>query len=1224
MKKMIKKLFAVVLGAASAICVALGAASMAKETTNIYTADAATEAELTWTAVTDGMSSVYDATTGCTTHTNTKYGWGWGHYATTKTTVPLDGLTLTIGSTHQAKARFGVVLTPTAPSSYPFGEKDSQGNVTKEEPTDDMKIYVQYNAWNANQVRLMVDDDHDYSNTVSDGFGGQTIPFLSSDGAAGKGLSYLYSNTGSPCEAFVSDISSEYSYTVSFSYQGAHSSGNYNYWRITVKQNVGSSISVNPSVSYVMDGQLPIFNGADSKVYLSTWAFDDGGGNSNFSFYTKVGEMPKIDILLSNYQISKERTAFCVEERQALVDAIESLTDETQKAEYLNQLAAIDAKENRWIARGGAVAPSFKTATGHTVLRPNGWGQGYTYNQALPLDGLTVILGSENHMRQSRFGFGLSKVMGDYAPEKQTVCFTMIPYYAEFVFDELDTGKYQDALFVCDSHDERENGVEGTTTTILYTDEACTQKGMWEEADHFVSVADSDTTYSISFKKCANGNYGVTITLLEGTAYGELKTLTAYLPKSQLTDVLDEEGKCFITAFGVELLGGYPFYVDVHTGDYATTYANAYAAADSYELAIRKGESVDTLNSLQAELETANKGLNVYNAVEAQVKETALATLREEMSGIQQSASLVVNEGLTLNYKLSIPDSVLAELKTIQMNVGIYDQSFSFDVSNFSYVDGKWICPIPMFGPQWMTANISLDFLAQSANGEMLFQRSVPNYSIKAYCESVLADGASSSLLKTAITDLLNYGAEAQLYTGRLTDNLANAGIDQQYATVADTSEAVNCLALEQGANVKFTTMTMLLEDKVTAYAKFTYSGSSSNLKATIQVGNTTKSITVEEIGNGTYYLQSAPLSPMQFDEQITFSVYVGSTREARCRLSVNSYIQRNADHEKSGNLVKVLYKYGVGIKSYAVMLPANKLIDADFRNGFSIYDPTVNTNILNNYYRPLGNTTKPSWSLYQWSSKYDLSMGTQSSANSVYTIADTAKSLSWDSNTNAITLELNASKEYGTTDRIDGQAWPHLLLQQNYSGASLVRLADQSSLRMKMDYTVTKCEDKMNGTVNENLHCVQFVWYVTLQNRNANSADKNQYMWFGIMLFDNRKVGVSVGAYNAADTGKVDATDQMIYQPATQDWAPNGVSPAVGDNVSVDFNILPVAKAAFEQVKAQGKVFQNTTWEDLYIGSTNFGFEAQGTYDIAVTINQVGLIASRNETVLESQTTTS
>ena len=47
---------------------------------------------------------------------------------------------------------------------------------------------------------------------------------------------------------------------------------------------------------------------------------------------------------------------------------------------------------------------------------------------------------------------------------------------------------------------------------------------------------------------------------------------------------------------------------------------------------------------------------------------------------------------------------------------------------------------------------------------------------------------------------------------------------------------------------------------------------------------------------------------------------------------------------------------------------------------------------------------------------------------------------------------------------------------------------------------------------------------------------------------------------------------------------------------------------------------FQDTTWEDLYIGSTNFGFEVTGSYDIRVEISNLGLIASRNLNVLPAQ----
>ena len=159
------------------------------------------------------------------------------------------------------------------------------------------------------------------------------------------------------------------------------------------------------------------------------------------------------------------------------------------------------------------------------------------------------------------------------------------------------------------------------------------------------------------------------------------------------------------------------------------------------------------------------------------------------------------------------------------------------------------------------------------------------------------------------------------------------------------------------------------------------------------------------------------------------------------------------------------------------------------------------------------------------------------------------------------------------------------------------------------MKYTVTKCVDSKpsQNYDTKNLHCAQFVWYITLQNRTEGHADYGKYMWFGMILFDNRFPGTEYERTNKT----ADNSDQFIYQPGTTDWSPTGKMAEVGVTMSIDYDILEVAKIAYNEATKWSRwdqVFSSTTWEDLYIGSMNFGIEIPGTYDISVDIDKVGI----------------
>ena len=111
------------------------------------------------------------------------------------------------------------------------------------------------------------------------------------------------------------------------------------------------------------------------------------------------------------------------------------------------------------------------------------------------------------------------------------------------------------------------------------------------------------------------------------------------------------------------------------------------------------------------------------------------------------------------------------------------------------------------------------------------------------------------------------------------------------------------------------------------------------------------------------------------------------------------------------------------------------------------------------------------------------------------------------------------------------------------------------------------------------------------------------------MVLFDDRYQGAEYGRTNKT----ADNSDQFIYQPGTADWSPTGKMATLNEKMTIDYDILEVARIAYDEATSWSMwntVFSSTTWEDLYIGSMNFGIEIPGTYDVSVDIEHVGVAA--------------
>jgi hypothetical protein len=224
------------------------------------------------------------------------------------------------------------------------------------------------------------------------------------------------------------------------------------------------------------------------------------------------------------------------------------------------------------------------------------------------------------------------------------------------------------------------------------------------------------------------------------------------------------------------------------------------------------------------------------------------------------------------------------------------------------------------------------------------------------------------------------------------------------------------------------------------------------------------------------------------------------------------------------------------------------------------------------------------------------------------YKVGTNGNRIAVNKNIGTLTLELNASTEYGlngitSNPRKPNEPWPTLLCEYSIPESRILKISDQKEIRMSIDYKVLKLEDKMpSGTTNVSLHSAQFQWFITVQNRNTNSAEFGRYVWFGLNFYDKRFEFAPL--YASQDGGKDNNTGAFIYMPDMKPIMTTQGKSEIGKLFKVDIDVLPLVREAFATAQ-RNNFLTKTKWEELYIGATNIGWEVPGTYDVAVEINQ-------------------
>ena len=143
-------------------------------------------------------------------------------------------------------------------------------------------------------------------------------------------------------------------------------------------------------------------------------------------------------------------------------------------------------------------------------------------------------------------------------------------------------------------------------------------------------------------------------------------------------------------------------------------------------------------------------------------------------------------------------------------------------------------------------------------------------------------------------------------------------------------------------------------------------------------------------------------------------------------------------------------------------------LRNRDYSDGFELHH--VEKRVTN---RPvaifnLKNTAKayPAWQLAQWCCKHNLADAAERvTQNGAYVIGDASKCVTVDVEQGRISLELNTSEEY-TVSRVEGEGWPHILIEQIFEKKVSVMKAKKIVLDIELSIDKVTCRQKSRSSI--------------------------------------------------------------------------------------------------------------------------------------------------------------
>ena len=306
----------------------------------------------------------------------------------------------------------------------------------------------------------------------------------------------------------------------------------------------------------------------------------------------------------------------------------------------------------------------------------------------------------------------------------------------------------------------------------------------------------------------------------------------------------------------------------------------------------------------------------------ANIGDSTIQMKIEQPEVMTHSKAITINEDIELDYSAKLAGNYVNPQVTFEfMGKAITDNTPAFK-------DGKYYFNFDGVTPQYLGEDITVTLKAMHLDSSSVDTIATNTYSIRSYCEEVLALSSTDAKLKTLLVDFLNYGAAAQQYVNYNTEDLANKNIDAYQSFASNYDALTPPTSVLQGANgngVKLKGAYLLLDTDVDLVVELEIEEAVKNgLRVEFVVGGVTTTVASADFAAtgvaNRYSVKLNGITPTMYDGTIQILVKDASNKTvAYANYSVNSHIANRLN--KAGDLevalLKALYCYGVSAKNY-------------------------------------------------------------------------------------------------------------------------------------------------------------------------------------------------------------------------------------------------------------------------------------------------------------------
>ncbi len=292
-------------------------------------------------------------------------------------------------------------------------------------------------------------------------------------------------------------------------------------------------------------------------------------------------------------------------------------------------------------------------------------------------------------------------------------------------------------------------------------------------------------------------------------------------------------------------------------------------------------------------------------------------------------------------------------------------------------------------------------------------------------------------------------------------------------------------------------------------------------------------------------------------------------------------------------------------------------LDDTRFERGFVVWSPKSGSHVREGAIGPGDSAAEPIWGLAQWHSRFTLAEADREQLpDGSVRFADRAKSVTFfpPEAEADIAMALTASIEYDGRAPRQGDPWPHLLAERNLLAHPAV--TELESLHMAVRYRLVKADVHRPVGFDSRLHTAQFVFYITVQNRNRQSVGFGDYYWFGVPMYDARYR--LPRAHKAVDraSDRNPATGKFIFNPGGECYTTDSAHD--GDWVAIQKDLLPLIHEGLETAWRMGYLQDSRKMADYRLMGMNTGWEVTGPLDVEMQVADLRLEATIRDTEVD------